>query len=78
MKSKEIITKNYDDEGFLVKTEIVEQYFYVSQDEKELHKTFMQSCGFEDSGQVQINVGTLTNPVYKWFGSYYKTEFENK
>lgn len=74
MKTKEIITKIYNDEGFLVKTEIVEQYFYGSQEEREEHKAVMQSCGFTDSGKVKENVGTITNPVYKWFGSYYKIE----
>lgn len=78
MKTKEIITKTYNNEGSLVGTEIVEQYFYVSQEEKQSHKSFMESHGFRDSGQVQENVGTVTNPDYRWFGSYYKIEFVNQ
>lgn len=56
--------------------ETIEQYHYESKEEKEKHKMEMQSKGFEDSGQVRDNIGTIMNPIYVWFGSYYKYEID--
>ena len=56
--------------------EIVKQYHYDSEEEKINHQSEMESNGYEDSGQVRENIGTIMNPIYVWFGSYYKFEID--
>lgn len=60
-------------------TELIEQYYYDSEEERMEHKKEMESNGWNDSGQVMEMVsGSLmpwakNPPVHVWFGSYYKT-----
>ena len=53
---------------------MIEQYHYDSKEERDEHAKQMTEKGFEDSGQVKENVGTIMNPELVWFGSYYKYE----
>lgn len=55
-------------------TEVIEQYHYDSEEERNEHAKQMTEKGFEDSGQVKENVGTFMNSEFVWFGSYYKHE----
>ena len=55
-------------------TEVIEQYHYDSEEERNKHAEQMTEKGFNDSGQVKENVGTIMNPKLVWFGSYYKYE----
>lgn len=55
-------------------TAIIKQYHYDSREERDEHAKQMIEKGFEDSGQVKENVGTIMNPELVWFGSYYKYE----
>lgn len=52
----------------------IEQYHYDSEEERNKHVEQMIKNGFKDSGQVKENVGTIMNPEFVWFGSYYKYE----
>lgn len=54
--------------------ELIEQYHYDSEEERNKHAEQMIKNGFKDSGQVKENVGTIMNPEFVWFGSYYKCE----
>lgn len=54
--------------------ELIEQYHYDSEEERNKHAEQMIKNGFKDSGQVKENVGTIMNPEFVWFGSYYKYE----
>lgn len=54
--------------------ELIEQYHYDSEKERNKHAEQMIKNGFKDSGQVKENVGTIMNPEFVWFGSYYKYE----
>ncbi len=72
---KDTITKLhiYDEQGHEVMLiDVVEQYHYDSEEERSKHKLIMELKGFTDSGQVKENIGDMTNPVYMWFGSYFK------
>ena len=55
-------------------TEVIEQYNYDSEEERNKHAEQMTEKGFKDSGQVKENIGTFMNPELVWFGSYYKYE----
>ena len=55
-------------------TEVIEQYHYNSEEERNEHAKEMIENGFKDSGQVKENVGTIMNPEFVWFGNYYKYE----
>lgn len=55
-------------------TEVIEQYHYNSEEERNEHAKQMIENGFKDSGQVKENIGTVMNPKLVWFGSYYKYE----
>lgn len=55
-------------------TEVIERYYYDSEEERNKHAEQMTENGFNDSGQVKENVGTIMNPKLVWFGSYYKYE----
>lgn len=50
-------------------TEVIEQYHYDSKEERNKHAEQMTEKGFNDSGQVKENVGTIMNPEFVWFGS---------
>lgn len=69
---KETVVKTFRENDILVETVI--QFHYSSKEDKLEHKKIIEAEGFEDSGQVKENIGTLTNPDYVWFGSYYKYE----
>ncbi|MBU5333598.1 hypothetical protein KQI61_15470 [Anaerocolumna aminovalerica] len=52
------------------KTEVWE-FIYHSEEEKAKHKEQLEKRGFEDSGQIRINVNkTFSNPKYEWYGRY--------
>lgn len=54
------------------KTEIME-FIYESEEEKNNHKKEMEQQGFEDSGQVKININqSLSNPQHEWYGKYFR------
>nr|DAO32066.1 MAG TPA: hypothetical protein [Caudoviricetes sp.] len=71
---KESIIKNhsYDNGIHSCYTEEIEQYHYDSEEERSEHTKQMTEKGFKDSGQVKENVGTIMNPEFVWFGSYYR------
>lgn len=69
-KIKESIAKKYDEEEVLIE-EII-QFHYDNESEKENHKKDMLEKGYEDSGQVKENIGSVENPQFVFFGSYYK------
>nr|DAQ68339.1 MAG TPA: hypothetical protein [Bacteriophage sp.] len=73
---KESIIKKYSYENgdHSTYTEVIEQYHYDSEEERNKHAEQMTEKGFKDSGQVKENVGTIMNPEFVWFGSYYKYE----
>lgn len=59
-------------------TEVIEQYHYDSEEERNEHAKRMIENGFKDSGQIKENIGTVMNPKLVWFGSYYKYERNNR
>lgn len=72
---KEIETKTHsiDENGINhILIEKIEQYHYDSETEKKEHSKEMQAKGFEDSGQVRTNIGSIMQPEHVWFGSYTK------
>lgn len=72
---KEITTKTYkcNETGCVaIFQEDIEQYHYRDEEEKIGHAKQMKDRGFEDGGQVEDNIGTVMNPDYVWFGSYYR------
>ena len=72
---KESVIKNYiydDKQKCSVVIEHIKQYHYENENEKKAHRDIMKEQGFEDSGQVKCNIGTVFNPKLKWFGEYYK------
>lgn len=72
---KEITTKSYqyDENGSCTAfVEKIEQYHYRNEEEKNEHSERMKEKGFEDSGQVKENIGTIMQPNHVWFGSYYR------
>lgn len=49
------------------------EYIYKSDEEKKKHKETMESEGWEDSGQVKLNINySIYNPDYRWYGKYFK------
>lgn len=60
------------------KRTIVEEYYYDSEEEKEIHSRTMVNLGYEDSLQLNENIGTIYKPEYKIYGRYYKYENESK
>lgn len=58
------------------KRTIVEEYYYDSEEEKNIHSRTMKDLGYEDSMQVNENVGSIYNPEYRLCGRYYKYEYE--
>lgn len=73
---KESIVKkhSYENGDHSSYTELIEQYHYDSEEERNKHADQMIKNGFKDSGQVKENVDTIMNPEFVWFGSYYKYE----
>lgn len=74
VKENIIKTYRYGDNNldFDILIETMKQYYYESKEEKEKHKAEMESKGFEDSGRVRENIGTIESPNHTWFGSYSK------
>lgn len=71
---KETISKSLRDNDILI--EMNKQFHYSTEEEKMEHKKLMEADGYKDSGQVKENIGTIIQPEYVWFGSYYKYEIE--
>lgn len=73
---KESIVKrhSYENGEHSSSVEVMEQYHYASEDERNKHAEQMIKNGFKDTGQIKENVGTVMNPELVWFGSYYKYE----
>lgn len=69
---KETVTKTFRDDDILIKT--IQQYHYDTEREKLDHKKIMEESGYEDSGQIKENIGTIMQPDHVWFGSYFKYE----
>lgn len=80
VKENIIKTHRYDNDNSCsdILIETIEQYHYDSKEEKEKHKIEMKLKGFEDTGQVRENIGSIMNPIYVWFGDYYKYVVEEK
>lgn len=59
--------------------ELIEQYYYDSEEERMEHKKEMELNGWNDSGQVMEMIsgsfipGAKNPSVHVWFGSYYKS-----
>lgn len=68
--------KTYREKDILI--EIIKQFHYSTEEEKLIHSKLMEADGFKDSGQVKENIGTVMQPKYVWFGSYYKYEVKNR
>lgn len=75
-KAKEIVIKTYRENDVLVETTV--QFYYDSWKEKAHHTQEYVNMGWNDSGQIRENIGTVANPVLVWFGSYYKYEVKSK
>ena len=71
---KESVTKTYSGKDILV--EIIKQFVYTTEEERQKHCKLMEADGYEDSGQVLRNVGTIAHPEYEVFASFYKREME--
>ena len=69
---KRIIIETFQDDGNFKET--IVQYHYNTPAARVEHSREMLSEGYTDSGQVNENVGSIMNPIYVVFGSYYKTE----
>lgn len=74
--AKETIIKTFREEDVLV--EIIQQFHYDTEAERIEHRKVMEADGYQDSGQVKENIGTIMNPKYTWFGSYYKYKYSCK
>lgn len=73
VKEKTIKSYQYDENGSCIAfVEEIEQYHYRDKEEKVGHSKLMKEKGFEDSGQVKENIGTITHPNSVWFGGYYR------
>ena len=71
---KETVIKTFRENDILIET--IKQFHYSTEEEKMKHKILMEADGYKDSGQAQENIGTIMQPEYVWFGSYYKYEIE--
>lgn len=71
---KETVIKTFRDDDILIET--IKQFHYSTEEEKMKHKVMMEADGYQDSGQVKDNIGTIMQPEHVWFGSYFKYEIE--
>lgn len=70
---KRITTEIFQDRGNVKET--VVQYHYDTPEARAAHAKEMLRNGYIDSGgQVPENIGSIMNPKYVFFGSYYKIE----
>lgn len=69
---KRITTEVFQDVGNLKET--VVQYYYETPEARAEHAKEMLAKGYNASGQVDENIGSIMNPKYVFFGSYYKIE----
>lgn len=53
---------------------IIAEFTYDSEEEKLRHKKEMEKLEYSDSCQIKINLGTINNPDYRWYGKYFKYE----
>ncbi len=70
----ETVFKTFRDNDILIET--IKEFHYSTEKEKMEHKKLMETDGYEDSGRVKENIGTIMQPERVWFGSYYKREIE--
>lgn len=70
--TEETVIKKYRENDILIKT--IKQFYYDTEEEKAEHCKEMERDGYNDSGQVKKNLGTIMKPEHVWFGSYYKFE----
>ena len=70
--TEETVIKKYRENDILIKT--IKQFYYDTEEEKAEHCKEMGRDGYNDSGQVKKNLGTIMKPEHVWFGSYYKFE----
>lgn len=70
---KRITTEAFQDNNNNLKETVV-QYHYDTPEARAAHAKEMLRNGYIDSGQVQENIGSIMNPKYVFFGSYYKIE----
>ena len=69
---KRITTETFQDNNNLKET--VVQYHYDTPEARAEHVNEMLAKGYNASSQVQENIGSIMNPKYVFFGSYYKIE----
>lgn len=71
---KETVIKTFRENDIFI--EMIKQFHYSTEEEKMKHKVIMETDGYQDSGQVKENIGTIMQPEHVWFGSYFKCEIE--
>lgn len=67
---KDIIERTYRENNILV--EVTQFYHYNSETERTEHKCKMEELGYNDSGQIKDNIGTILNPNHVWCAWYNK------
>lgn len=71
---RETVTKTYN--KYCTITQESKEYHYDTKEARDLHSIKMQKEGWNDSGQVCDNVGTVMNPIYVPYAIYYKEKME--
>lgn len=68
--TREIEIKTYGEYKTIVQE--IKQFHYSSEEERNTHKAKMESEGYEDSGQIKENLGSIEKPNHVWYSSYTK------
>lgn len=71
MKVVETTKFDYDTRTKLITT--VRCYHYKDEAEKKRHAVVMAKKGYEDSGQVQENIGSFASPIWVFIGQFHKS-----
>lgn len=50
------------------------KYHYACESDRTMHMVEMLKCGYESSGRVKDNLGSITNPNYVFCNEFYKSE----
>lgn len=65
----ETTTRSYYEEG-KVKVTYIEHYRYETDEERIAHKKGMEAIGFQHSGQICDNIGTVLQPLHVFAGYF--------
>lgn len=78
LQERKTVTYDRKEDGTLcgVLTEIIQKYVYESEEEKLKHRDEMIRSGYDDTGQVKENFGTIMEPKLVWFGCYRYERYE--